>query len=77
MAHTRIKICGVTCPADAGAVGAAGADAIGLVFHPASPRAVGIEAARAIVAALPFMVVMLLMMWSVFGAMRYELRWEQ
>ena len=49
----RIKICGITSPADAQGAAAAGADAIGLVFHPPSPRHVSLEAARAIAAALP------------------------
>ncbi len=53
MAHTRIKICGITRPDDAIAAAEAGADAIGLVFYPPSPRAVDLESARAIVAALP------------------------
>ena len=53
MAYTRIKICGITCPGDAVAVADAGADAIGLVFYPPSPRAVSLEMAREIVAALP------------------------
>lgn len=51
--RTRIKICGVTRVADASAAAEAGADAIGLVFHEASPRAVTSAAARAIVDALP------------------------
>lgn len=53
MAHTRIKICGITRPDDAVAAAEAGADAIGLVFYPPSPRAVDIETARTVVAALP------------------------
>ena len=43
---TRIKICGLTRPQDVDAAVAAGADAIGLVFYPASPRC--IDLARAI-----------------------------
>lgn len=44
----RVKICGITNPADAIAVANAGADALGLVFYDASPRAVDIEQAREI-----------------------------
>lgn len=49
---TRIKICGITTPADAQAAADAGADAIGLVFAP-SPRQVTIEQAIKIAAAVP------------------------
>ena len=51
--RTRIKICGITRQEDALAAVSAGADAIGLVFYPPSPRAVGLEQAAAIVERLP------------------------
>lgn len=50
---TRIKVCGITRPEDARAAAEAGATAIGMVFWPSSPRVVTVDAARAIVAALP------------------------
>jgi phosphoribosylanthranilate isomerase len=49
----RVKICGVTTAADARLAAECGASAVGLVFWPASPRAVTREQARAIVRALP------------------------
>ncbi len=49
----RIKICGITRVDDALAAAEAGADAIGLVFYSQSPRAVTVEQARLIIAALP------------------------
>lgn len=51
--RTRVKICGFTRPADAVAAVRMGADAIGLVFYPPSPRHVSVETAQAIVTALP------------------------
>lgn len=51
--RTRVKICGITRPEDGAWAGACGADAIGLVFYPPSPRAVDAVQARRIVAALP------------------------
>lgn len=51
--RTRIKICGITRPADARAAAHAGADAIGLVFYPPSPRFLSVERAVEIRDALP------------------------
>ena len=51
--RTRVKICGITRPADAQAAARAGADAIGLVFYPPSPRFVSIERAIEVRNALP------------------------
>lgn len=53
MSRTRIKICGLTRPQDVRAAVEHGADAIGFVFYPHSPRAVGIEQAAELVALLP------------------------
>ena len=58
MPRTRVKICGITNVEDAMAVVDAGAEALGLVFYAASPRAVAMEQARSIaLAAGPFTVV--------------------
>ena len=51
--RTRVKICGITRPEDGLAAAHAGADAVGLVFWPGTPRVVTAERARAIVAVLP------------------------
>jgi phosphoribosylanthranilate isomerase len=51
--RTRIKICGITSVEDALAATRLGADAIGLVFYPPSPRYVEVEQAAEIAAALP------------------------
>ena len=49
----RVKICGITSWQDADDAVAAGADAIGLNFYPASPRYVSVEDASQIVRRLP------------------------
>lgn len=51
--RTRVKICGITRPGDARAAAEAGADAIGLVFYPPSPRYLSAERALEIRDALP------------------------
>ncbi|BCX83009.1 phosphoribosylanthranilate isomerase [Methylomarinovum caldicuralii] len=53
MTRTRVKICGFTRPDDAVAAARLGVDAVGLVFHPQSPRHVSVERAREIASALP------------------------
>ncbi|QCB44740.1 phosphoribosylanthranilate isomerase [Hydrogenophaga sp. PAMC20947] len=51
--RTRIKICGLTREADVDAVVQAGADAVGFVLYPKSPRFVSPERAAALAARLP------------------------
>ncbi|MEX0901739.1 MAG: phosphoribosylanthranilate isomerase [Pseudohongiellaceae bacterium] len=53
MSRTRVKICGITNSRDAACAVAAGADALGLNFHAASPRRLSFEEARSITAGLP------------------------
>lgn len=48
-----VKICGLTDPVNAAACARAGADMIGLVFYPKSPRHVEPSRAKAVVNALP------------------------
>ncbi|MEP7301375.1 MAG: phosphoribosylanthranilate isomerase [Caldimonas sp.] len=52
-ARTRIKICGVSRPEDVAAAVDAGADAVGFVFHPGSPRYLSIERAADLARGLP------------------------
>lgn len=49
----RVKICGLTSVPDALAAVAAGADALGFMFYPPSPRNVTVEQAAAIIRELP------------------------
>ena len=53
MHRTRIKICGLTRVEDVQAAVALGADAIGFVFYPNSPRYVTPEQAAVLIAAVP------------------------
>ena len=51
--RTRIKLCGLSTPEDVAVAVDAGADAIGLVFYPPSPRHVRAERAAELLACLP------------------------
>jgi phosphoribosylanthranilate isomerase len=52
-ARTRIKICGLTREQDVDCAVEAGADAIGFVLYPASPRAVTVDRAAVLASRLP------------------------
>ncbi len=51
--RTRVKICGITRAEDVQVVAANGADAIGFVFYPKSPRHISIEQAAELASMLP------------------------
>lgn len=53
MLRTRIKICGLTRPADAAAAVEAGADALGVILWADSPRRIDVESAREVLGAVP------------------------
>ena len=53
MHRTRIKICGLTRPEDVCAAVGAGADALGFVFYPPSPRFVSAAQAAHLMGAVP------------------------
>jgi phosphoribosylanthranilate isomerase len=53
MNRTRVKICGLTVAEDVAVAVAAGADALGFVCYPRSPRYVATERLRDLVQALP------------------------
>ena len=53
LARTRIKICGLTRESDVDAAVAAGADAIGFVLYPPSPRYVSLQRAQELASRLP------------------------
>jgi phosphoribosylanthranilate isomerase len=50
---TEIKICGITNLEDALCAASCGADAIGFIFHPPSPRFIADERVKEIIASLP------------------------
>jgi phosphoribosylanthranilate isomerase len=53
MSRTRIKICGITRSEDLQAAVSAGADALGFVFYPPSPRFLADAAASRLASAVP------------------------
>jgi phosphoribosylanthranilate isomerase len=53
LVDVKVKICGITSAADAEAAVQAGADALGLMFFPGSPRYIPLETAQDIARRLP------------------------
>ncbi len=51
--RVRVKVCGLTRVEDVFAAAQAGADAVGMVFYPPSPRFIGIAQARRLREAVP------------------------
>jgi phosphoribosylanthranilate isomerase len=53
MSRTRVKICGITREQDLDAAAAAGADALGFVFYPPSPRFLAADRAAELIRQVP------------------------
>jgi phosphoribosylanthranilate isomerase len=53
MTKFKVKVCGITRPADAQLASRLGADMIGMIFYKKSPRCVTLKQARDIIAVLP------------------------
>ncbi len=53
MSRTRVKICGITREQDLASAARHGADAIGLVFYPSSPRYVQLDQAEKLASLVP------------------------
>jgi phosphoribosylanthranilate isomerase len=53
----KVKICGITSVGDAEAAVEAGADALGLMFYPGSPRHISMETAQTIERQLPAFII--------------------
>jgi phosphoribosylanthranilate isomerase len=53
MSYLRVKICGITREEDALRAARRGADAVGFILWPGSPRSIAVERAAAIARALP------------------------
>ena len=71
---TRIKVCGITRRDDLDYVACRGADAVGLVFQPSSPRCLSAEDARSLLELRPpFLSVVALFMDASADAVRHVL----
>ena len=68
MERTRVKICGLTREADVDAAVAAGADAVGFVLYPRSPRFIPVERAAALARRLPAFVTPVLLVVNATAA---------
>lgn len=66
----RVKICGLTSLVDAGLADAIGADYLGFVLHPASPRRVTLDAFAAMKSRLPERRTVAVMVEPPVGALR-------